>query len=304
MNTSFAETVDREILRGPKPVVVGVDGSTNNLSAVEWAAQEAQRAEGPLRVLNVTEKIVSRSSFVHDADQPFGPAAHARAVVDRVADKVRRDHPNIEVTADVVAADTLTGLVNASREAAMVVVGKRGLGTFRRAILGSTSIALAGRSAAPTVIVPDEWNWAEHQTASILVGADLEHDNHATLDFAFARADEQHVPLVVMHVWDTHPAMIPSEDDRKRWARQAQSEVEAVVDPWMRKHPHVEVLPANRHAPIALGLLDSPEHAQLLVIGRQSSGRSMFGFGVGTVARTILHYADLPVAVVPGVDTL
>ena len=53
----------------------------------------------------------------------------------------------------------------------MLVVGRRGLKTFGRALLGSTSVALAGRSPVPVVVVPDDWcrrpllapSWSAHR---------------------------------------------------------------------------------------------------------------------------------------------
>jgi nucleotide-binding universal stress UspA family protein len=46
-------------------------------------------------------------------------------------------------------------------------------------------------------------------------------------------------------------------------------------------------------------LLDAAARAQLLVLGRTSSERRLTGLPIGSVTRAVLHYSDIPVAVVP-----
>lgn len=58
-----------------------------------------------------------------------------------------------EVTLDVTAADGLRRIA-ADRDAELLVVGSRGRGTVRAALLGSTSHSLAGEAPCPVVVVP------------------------------------------------------------------------------------------------------------------------------------------------------
>jgi nucleotide-binding universal stress UspA family protein len=305
MSSNFKDTVDAELQRAPKEIVVGVDGSRNNHSAVVWAAAEAARSHAHLRLVQVTEALVSRTPwFVTEPADVFNPVKDATRDVKRVAAKVKRDQPGVEVTTAVRVSPTLKGLVDESREAAMVVVGKRGMGAIKRVIIGSTSIGLAGRATVPTVVVPDGWNQADHAFESVLVGIDPAHETEQALAFGFERAHELGVPLVVLHVWTTHPTLVPSDEDLKRWGHEAQLAVESLVAPWRAKFPDVEALAAHRHAPPALGLLDASDQAQLLVLGRRSTGSSHLGLGFGSVARSVLHYAERPVAVVPSISAV
>jgi nucleotide-binding universal stress UspA family protein len=153
------------------------------------------------------------------------------------------------------------------------------------------------------VVVPDGWQAGDHEGQSILVGIDVDRDQDRLLDFAFTRAEELGVPLVALHVWDTHPAIMPSDDELDRWGGEAREAVESLLAPWKAKFPDVKAMALAVHAPTAEGLLKESEAAQLLVLGRHSRGHSPAGLGLRSVTRTVMHFAELPVAVVPTVAT-
>ena len=287
----------------PKPIVAGVDGSTNNLAATTWAVAEGARSGLPVKLLMVTERAEIRTPGFSKEPTVFSYVDHAYGTLDHIAGQAGDDYPDVEISTDVVVDDALGGLVDASGEAAMMVVGKRGIGAIERMTLGSVSIALSGRSAVPTVVVPDGWDADRHREQPILVGLDIHHDADALLEFGFTRASELGASLVVVHVWNAHPAAAPGADDLKRWAREAREAVESAVAPWQAKFPDVKTLALQVHAPPAEGLLDEAEAAQLLVLGRHSRGHSPVGLGLRSVTRTVMHYAELPVAVVPTVAT-
>ena len=57
------ERVDSAVGDGDPPareVVVGVDGTESALSAVRWAAQEAERRQAPLRILHAAPYLSRR----------------------------------------------------------------------------------------------------------------------------------------------------------------------------------------------------------------------------------------------------
>jgi nucleotide-binding universal stress UspA family protein len=144
----------------PLPIVVGVDKPADGSSAVSWAAAEAVRSARPLKLVTVTESaIVQTPAYLADPIE-FDQTELLRSILDRTAAKLRRDVPDLEVAAAIRIEEPVLGLVAEARDACMIVVGKRGLGAWERLTVGSTSIALAGRSTAPTVIVPDVWRFA------------------------------------------------------------------------------------------------------------------------------------------------
>ena len=282
-----------------RPIVVGLDGATDNTSAVTWAAGEAARAGRPLRLVTVTESVVVRTPPYVLEPIEFDHADYLRSVLERTAGDLKSDYPDLRVDTAIRVEQPVHGLVAEAEDASMVVVGKRGVGALKRLTVGSTSIALAARSPAPTVVVPDVWDASEHDAESILVGLDINQEPDALLRFGFELAAELGVPLVAMHVWVTHAAIAPGDDEIKGWGREARAAVESTIAPWREKFPHVQALAAQRHAHHAQGLIDAGDHAQLVVLGRHTSGHSPIGLPLRSTTRTVLHYCERPVAVVP-----
>jgi len=139
------------------PVVTGVDGSRASLAAAEAAAREASMRSAPLVVVHARPTIAD----------PYGrgmPALSARAATDvdendpthraaqAVGARLRTQHPGLEVHVALLDDDPAHALVEASKEAVLVVVGSRGLGAFRGMLLGSVSSDVV-RNAASTVLV-------------------------------------------------------------------------------------------------------------------------------------------------------
>jgi nucleotide-binding universal stress UspA family protein len=76
--------------------------------------------------------------------------------------------------------------------------------------------------------------------------------------------------------------------------------LEGLLDPYRGAYPDVEVTVLDRSGhPLAV-LLDEAGPAQLLVLGRRRDDRRG-GFVFGSVAHGVLHYAEVPVAIVPPV---
>jgi hypothetical protein len=94
---------------------------------------------------------------------------------------------------------------NASFDAALVVVGSRGLGGFAGLMLGSVGAQLAAHSQAPVIVIrpPDEKGnlgvGPPHRP--VLVGIDGVPDSDAALAFAFDQASARDVALQALYAW-------------------------------------------------------------------------------------------------------
>jgi nucleotide-binding universal stress UspA family protein len=282
------------------PVVVGVDGSTHNQSAVDWAAAEAVRTHRDLRLVTTTGVFTQPVANVSAVGAPsFDYGDHYTNLLGRLASSVRERHPGLNVVPWVQSGDPVSALMGMSREGSVVVVGKRGLGAFERLLLGSTSIAVVGRAAGPVVVVPDSWADDGSSSLPVLVGIDLDHANDRALSFGFARADELGVQLIALHAWHPHPAAMRSSDDRGRWAIDAKRMVEKELSPLRERFPALDVHSSQIEGHPSEALLDAAARAQLLVLGRTSSEGRLTGLPIGSVTRAVLHYSEIPVAVVP-----
>jgi nucleotide-binding universal stress UspA family protein len=124
---------------GGRPrIVVGVDGSADGLHAVTWAASHARASGAVLRLLA--------------AWYPERAAEHLR----QAAATASRVAPGVEVETESVEVPPAQALLAASRDADLVVVGRRGLGGLRGLLLGSVSQQCAEHAECPVVIVPPE----------------------------------------------------------------------------------------------------------------------------------------------------
>ena len=282
-----------------RPIIVGVDGSAHNDSAVAWAAAEAERSGRELVLVSASNEFV-RPLPMYSADFDSGRYEGQTArVVERLTERITSEHPGVSLQTCVKPAEAEGLILEIADDADLVVVGKRGLGTFARLMVGSTSIAVAGRSTCPTVVVPDSWDEALAAHQPVVVGVDVHQPADASLEFAFARADRLAVPLVVVYGWETHPAYVLTDEERREWGQQAADQVGTMVEPWRALFPDVQVDVEQRHEHPAFAVLDKGLHAQLIVLGRHTPGRRLGGFTFGSVARAVLHYSTSPVAVVP-----
>lgn len=100
-------------------VVVGVDGSSSSLSAVEAAVGEAQRRRAELRVVHAFSWPV-RPMYAQLDQSPLNRLVH------EAAQHAQSVAPEVEVTEAVVTGDAVAVLEAESRAADLVVVGSRG----------------------------------------------------------------------------------------------------------------------------------------------------------------------------------
>lgn len=278
-------------------VVVGFDGSRGSQAAVEYALVEATAGYRVLRLVAILDG--HGLPFQRRLDTAEDKATWSD--LQRITRSAERRYPRTEVRQELHVGDAVDQLVEISKGQHLLVVGKRGLGTFSRMVVGSTSTAVAGRAAVPVVVVPDGWVRPDHAGAPIVVGVDADQDNAGLLRFAFQQASRRQSTLVVVHAIDDRPHLmwdveVEAVEFHAFVDRQVRS-VEDMVAGIRKEFPLVPVHVAQtvQNAPDAL--LDAAAEAQLLVVGRHATGR--FGLPIGSVTRNVLHYAQLPVAVVP-----
>ena len=140
-------------------ITVGVDGSGHSQRALEWAMKEAAVRHAPLSVLTVHPAIVGYYGGVVTGPQDLEFTEKAQAAVKEEVDKVLAglDGPHPEsVTVNAVHGFPVEELINASKEADMVVLGSRGVGGFTRLMLGSTAGQVVQHAHCPVVIVPPQ----------------------------------------------------------------------------------------------------------------------------------------------------
>lgn len=271
--------------------MVGVVGSPGDRAALDWAARRATAAHRPLRLVAVLDR-----HWPATADgEPSYAKGHNWRTLSELRARLQADFPDLMIDPEVRVGDPLTVLLDFADSASMIVLGHRTPGNTIRGVHGSTSLAIAGRCAVPTVLVPPDWNAVQHQGEAVVVGRHPTLPNTAAMSFAFAEANWRQVDLIMVDVvrrsgGDSALSL------RSRCACQ-QSAVRHELT-WLRSsYPDVLCDITHARGRPELELLGQARSAQLLVVGRHHTG--LRGFEVGSTARSVAYDARLPVAVIP-----
>jgi nucleotide-binding universal stress UspA family protein len=134
-------------------IVVGVDGSDSSVSALRWALREARLRGARVRVVHAWSypQVSTYHEAAHVLSVPF--ADEAAALLDRVVEDAAPDAGGVEIEKKVVESEPAPALLEAARDASMLVVGSRGLGGFSGLLLGSVSQQCAHHATCALVIV-------------------------------------------------------------------------------------------------------------------------------------------------------
>ncbi|MFB6613056.1 universal stress protein [Streptomyces sp. NPDC085524] len=136
-------------------IVVGIDGSPSSQTALRWAVRYAGLVGGRVEAVTAWEIPGEASWSAPAVDATFDEEEAEKLLVDEVR-TVLGDGGTSSVHERLVHGHPVDVLVDAAQGADMLVVGSRGRGGFRRALLGSVSQQLALHAPCPVTIVrPD-----------------------------------------------------------------------------------------------------------------------------------------------------
>ncbi|GAB4052626.1 universal stress protein [Catellatospora paridis] len=287
-------------IRPGAPVVVGVDGSAAGLDAVRVAVQEAAHRRRALRVVH---------AFIWPLmGVPVGPAPGApaggglrheaeRHVAEAVAEAGRLA-PQVPVTGVVVDGAATPVMLAESRDAALVVLGHRGLGGFTGLLVGSVSVQVSARAHCPVLVVRGE----PHAGGPVLVGVDGSELSTVAIEFAFAEAAYRDVPLVAVHAWlFPSPAgpgeALPVAYDGDYQGDDVNRILSESVAGHLERYPQVVVQHRLVRGTAAHVLVEESKSAGLVVVGAHGRG-VLSGLLLGSVSHAVLHHAHAPLAIV------
>jgi nucleotide-binding universal stress UspA family protein len=141
-------------------ILVGVDGSEHASQALEWAMKMAAALHLPLTALTV-HQVAGNEWTGKPIIYPQDRAAQeedrqaAEKAVAEVAGHLGQSSP-ASVTVLSVSGNAARELIEASRDADMVVVGARGGGGFASLMMGSISNQVVHHAHCPVVVMPHD----------------------------------------------------------------------------------------------------------------------------------------------------
>ena len=283
--------------RHMKSVIIGVDESDGATAALRWGIEYAQRHALPATALLAW---TYRAQHQLDPEAPFdlgygGEDAERDLVA--IVERGLGSCPNgLRLLASCgAAADTL---IEASNDAALVVVGARGIGGFKGLLIGSVSRQVLHRSHAPVAVVREA---VAESDGPIVVGVDGSPASRRALAWALEEARSRRCGIVAVHAWHIsyanpgYPSVDLGADALRQSAATLLDRELAQADTVDLVSPVVRSVVAGTAARV---LMDASATASMVVLGSRGH-RPLSSLLLGSVADQITHHAHSAVVVVP-----
>lgn len=129
-------------------VIVGVDGSPASIAALRYAATIAQALGHRLEALGAWLPRVALEDYTPD----WNPERDAQIMLDTAVRDAFDHHPPAGLELSVHQGSPVKVLLEASKNAELLVLGTRGRGGFVGMVMGSVSTSLAAHAACPVLI--------------------------------------------------------------------------------------------------------------------------------------------------------
>ncbi|MDX3233110.1 universal stress protein [Streptomyces sp. ME19-01-6] len=286
-------------------IVVGLDGSDSAWGALDRAIGEAQRRGTTLEIVHAwpwaqTDPVAF--GVVTEAHQT--PVEIARAVLRLAVARVAEQAPELRVVPTLTAQDAVPELLRIGGDAALTVIGTRGLGGFTGLLLGSVGLRLAAHTARPLLVVrgdiPAAYGPEGH--GKVLVGVETSADE-AAARYAFEEAARRGARLRVLYA-GAHPQLfggdhaLPSREDPAARAEREQAGARQVVAALGEEFGQVPVREHTAHGAPAPALVEASRAADVVVLPVHRR-TARLGMQLGPVTHAVLHHSHCPVVLVP-----
>lgn len=287
-------------------VIVGVDGTEGSIEALRWAAHEAARRRWPLHVMTCAELPVAVEAGIVGsgaAGATLDAAVHEHEEVNQRAVTLARSFGlEVEVTGETVLGAPGYAVVSAAHDDDMLVVGATSHPGRITDLLGSVATVIAHRAHGPVCVVhgTDRRHVA---IGRIVVGIDDSPGSDEALMWGVEESMRVGAEIELIHAWSypyangRHHGSDPRHEmrlDAMRTLEAAELRVKGFCE-HLRVHSIV-----SEESP-AKAIIDAGRDADLIVVGTRGRG----GFAslvLGSVSRTVLQHATVPVVLVRSSD--
>lgn len=267
-------------------VVVGVDGSPSAARAADLAGELALRHRMPLEVVHAFSWPALYPPFLPPSVVvQLDPRQAAGELVSRVAAAVRERYPRLSVETRIVDGNAAGALVDASRHAAFLVVGHRGIGGFTELVIGSVGVHTTAHARCPVVVVRGD---SGTPVAPVVVGVDGSVPARIAAAYAFDEAHTRGSDLYAVFAAGTQPTD-PTDP------------IGASLDDLVTRRPEVKVHREIRRGTspaLVISTLAREVGAGLVVVASRGVG-GFRGLLVGGTSRALVEHASCPVMVIP-----
>ncbi len=135
-------------------IYVGVDGSEGAARALRWALDEARARDAELIAVMAWSYIDQRPMRGHGSFEAEYTSHTAHSALRQYVEDALGPEDAPSVALEVICDTPAHGLLAATHDADLVVVGSRGLGGFKELVLGSVAHQVTMHAGCPVVVVP------------------------------------------------------------------------------------------------------------------------------------------------------
>jgi nucleotide-binding universal stress UspA family protein len=270
-------------------IVVGVDGSASSELALRWAAEQARLTGQELHAVTSWELPVPYDAPLTGEIDWEGDAAGTLA---KTVENVLGEADAREVVQHVAQGRPARVLIDAARDADLLVVGSRGHGGFTGLLLGSVSQHVTAHAGCPVVVVHEP----RASTGRIVVGVDGSPESEQALRWAAGQARLTGAELHAVIAWQIPAAYGLTLQTEPDWAAHSSHTLAAAVAGALGREDAERVVQEVVEDHPAGALLSAAEDADLLVVGARGRGR-FAGMLLGSVSRQVAAHAACPVVV-------
>lgn len=285
------------------PVVVGIGGPGSSESAVEWASAEAASRGCPLHVVHafLPPLCADPGGVLPPVGGLVGARAEAEEALAAAVARARAVVSDGEVSTALLLGAPAWALLDATRGACLLVLGRPGSGGLRGLLGRSVPVRVSVQARCPVVVIgaPRGEGVPDPSPPRVVVGVDRSESAAAAVGFGFRAARRRSVPLFAVHAWTPDPpadlegvAAPPSTAEAL-----ARGTLQRALDRWEPAFPDVPVHGALVRGDPEHALVSRSRGAALLVVGTSGRGR-LLGSALGPVGRAALHRGDCPLAII------
>ena len=300
----------------PTKILLATDGSREAELAARIAADLAQKTHSQLHVLHafgiapvgppVYPEATDLQSVEYEAETEEGQRIseqRAREVLQEEVEKVRPGGGTVagEHLVEGRVAPEIVGLAE-EIGAGLIVMGSRGRGGIRRALMGSVSQSVVRHAHCPVLVVRDGERQRDYLPGTILLAVDGSEEASAAARTAVELAERTDSELHVVHVGEVTPVYHPERHGYRARYEELQEQARRLLEEQVHEVNSAGGTVSRAHLRMGrpdeeIVVLGEEIGADLIATGSRGLG-GMRRALMGSVSDSIVRHSHCPVLVV------
>jgi len=276
-------------------IIVGVTEDADSRRAVEWAAARALTRRQRLELIGV---IGGAIGAVGEGEILAAARASIEEMLAGEARRVAAD--GLTISTRVEIGDPVAVLSEASRDAALLVIGSDYRGPGHGPARGSRGIRIVASASCPVLVVPISEPGDDRR--GVVVGVDGSPVSEAAIAFAADEADRLGEPLIAVTVWTPLAAprnsfMVNPAEYRAGMEHAAREALALSVAGLRGRHPDLQLEERVAEGYPSAVINELAAGARLAVVGSHGRG-AVRRFLLGSISHEVLQRLATVTAVV------